>query len=107
MDGSTPATFIPEWGSGESWWVWERDFNDDGAKDHLVLLTSDEDPSEDMLAVLFGDGSPAPVAPAEGWGVSITEREGPDEILVIQWESSFMGYRWDGEAFEEIGPPTE
>ena len=72
-----------------------------------MLLTSDEDPSEDMLAVLFGDGSPAPVAPAEGWGVSITEREGPDEILVIQWESSFMGYRWDGEAFEEIGPPTE
>jgi hypothetical protein len=70
-DGGRPAEYWPEWGSGRAWWTWTGDFNGDGLPDRLVLLTFRTDPARDLLAVLHGSGTAAPIAEPGGWGIEV------------------------------------
>ncbi|MBA4157897.1 MAG: hypothetical protein H0X65_10530 [Gemmatimonadetes bacterium] len=115
-DGSTPEMFWGErWGSGQVWWVWDGDFDADGQPDRLVLLTSRADAAEDMLGVLFGNGSAAEVVSPEGWGVSVGEandvysdiegrqvRVPGNPIVVVYWEKGADLYYWNNGTFESL-----
>ncbi len=72
LDGTQPAMYWGDvWGSGRAWWIWPGDFNGDGKEDQLLLLTSRQDPHQDLLGVVFANGESARVEHLGGWGVEI------------------------------------
>jgi hypothetical protein len=94
LDGTTPQSYWREWGSGQVWWVWSGDFDGDGRKDRLAILTSAADPSEDKLVVLHTDGTHADLGPLGGWGVGVTEKGEELWGAVLQSDAIAKVY-WD------------
>ena len=103
LDGSTPQESWEEWGSGRAWWVWDGDFDGDGTRDMLAILSNAADPSEDKLVVLHGNGTHADLGGLGGWGVGIT-RKGEelrgtvlqsDAIATVYWEKGADVVLWN------------
>lgn len=119
IDGSRPEQNwgADRWGSGRAWWVWSGDFDGDDRPDRLVLLTAESDPGQDLLGVLFDDGTAAEVTEPDGWGVVVAPPKGAtlespdgqgsltlegDGITVVFWEKAATLYVWNGEEFIEV-----
>jgi hypothetical protein len=100
MDGTSPHMFQPELGTGRAWWVQSADVNGDGRPDIVTVLSREDDPSKDLLVVLFADGSAAPVSPLGGWGFGVDPAETGAWIYVVFWEKGSDRYRWTGAEFE-------
>jgi hypothetical protein len=115
LDGATPAMYEGDrWGSGRAWWVLEGDFNGDGTMDRAAVLTSRDEPTRDLLVVLFSDGTAAEVASPDGWGVRIASGRGEtvpvdgiivaarrraDALTIVYWEKAAETYTWMGGRF--------
>ena len=84
-----------------------------------MLLTSDEDPQDDLLGVFFADGRTAPVTSPGGWGVEVGPRKGEelrgccedksaiqqlqsDAITILYWGKAAETYYWKNGRFEVI-----
>jgi hypothetical protein len=101
----------PAWNSGRAWWIWNGDFDADDLDDQLLILSHEEAPTRDLLVVLFGNGTAAPVAVLGGWGVGVGDPgtydldEGEEIritgnlVVVIFWEKSADRYYWSDGAF--------
>ena len=102
-----------DWASGRTWWIWNGDFDADGRDDRLVLLTRSDDPSQDLLGVLFADGRTVELGPLGTRGIQLVpagaEFPHPDTgapvrtlgvgIERVEWDRwSELGY-WDGTQF--------
>jgi len=111
IDGSRPEVYWGDrWGSGRAWWIWSGDFNGDGRADRLLLLSREDDPSRDLLAVVFADDTSAEVTAPGGWGIAVGPRKGQelrpfddfkdpivlatDAISILYWEKASEAYHW-------------
>jgi len=65
MDGRTasrfgdvlhPATYNDYWGSGKAWWIRTGDFNGDGKKDLVAIVTLKGDQTSGALLAMFDTG---------------------------------------------------
>lgn len=97
-DGSKPADYYPNWGSGRTWWVWDGDTDRDGKQDRVVLLTSKADPTKDLLVAFHGDGSASRITEPGGWGVEIEN----GDVLIVAWEKAADRFRWNGAAYTQV-----
>jgi hypothetical protein len=88
---------------GGVWWAWEGDFTGDGQSDIVTILTSKEDPLQDRLVALHGDGSHADLDTLHGWGVAVL-RQGEewrgtvlerDALQITLWEKDTWARMWN------------
>ena len=94
-DGSKPADYIPDWGSGRVWWIWPAELDGDAHPDRVMLLTKTDDPAQDLLVALHGNGTAARITEPGGWGVEIQGRD----VVIVAWEKSADRFRWDGQGY--------
>jgi len=99
IDGTTLSMYVPEFGSGELWWIQRADLTGSGEEEVLTVVTSVEDPAEDQLVVLHADGTGSSVGPLGGWGFGHGEDESGPYVAIVFWEKGADLYRWDGEEF--------
>lgn len=104
QDGTTPATYIDDFGSGNVWWVRHADLDGDGEADTVAVLTAQDDPRRDHLAVLLGSGSNVLVTPLDGWGFALLERGAKARLAVIYWDKAADLYTWRRERFVMEAP---
>jgi hypothetical protein len=107
LDGSTPHTFVPEFGSGRAWWVQVADIDEDGRDDIITVLTSDANADDDRLVVLFGNGGAAEVGRLGGWGFAVGERAGRPAVSLVIWDKTSEVYHWNGQEFVSWEDPNE
>jgi len=107
IDGSTLSMYVPEYGSGELWWIQRADLTGDGEEEVLTIVTSVDDPAEDQLVVLHPDGTGSKVGALGGWGFGHGEDESGPYVAIIFYEKGADIYRWDGDEFAVYYDPDD
>ncbi|CAN5288298.1 hypothetical protein BH24GEM2_BH24GEM2_00710 [soil metagenome] len=101
-----PGGHWAEWGSGRTWWIWSGDFDADGQDDRLVLLTRSDDPSKDMLGVLFANGRTTQAGPLGSQVIALVPAgaEFPDPESGVPIQTAGIGIeRLDWSGWSELG----
>jgi hypothetical protein len=86
LDGMQPHQVEADFASGKAWWVKRHDLNGDRREDIATVLTNVEDPSRDLLVVLYADGTSEGVTSLGGWGFGAgSDADGP-YLFVVYYE---------------------